>query len=237
MSRYFEYFPLEDHTDAKLVNITLRSKLTDFVRANPNTFLPYVVEDGMRPEDVAYYYYDSVDYTWLIFLSNNIIDPYYDWPMADDVFHKYLAKKYYNEAFAYFKALDLTITSITDQQVLEWTMNYTIDSNIVEYRHITDENLNISVESYNFNANNAIAQPTPVVFTNECGIVETVVDPFWALANTSPYVPTLLHSEWLPVRVYDWEFEQNENKRHIVLVDKLYLSIVTKQLKDGLNER
>jgi len=37
-----------------------------------------------------------------------------------------------------------------------------------------------------------------------------------------------------PVRVYDYEQQQNENKREIVLVDKIYKNQITEEFKRSL---
>lgn len=54
----------------------------------------YYVQDGERPEQVSYYYYGSVDLVWLIFFANDIIDPYYDWPLSNKDLESYINEKY-----------------------------------------------------------------------------------------------------------------------------------------------
>lgn len=44
-------------------------------------------------------------------------------------------------------------------------------------------------------------------------------------------VKQIIPEEWIPTRIYDHEFEVNENKRNILLVDKQFLPIVEKDLK------
>lgn len=43
---------------------------------------------------LAYDYYGSIDYVWLIFYANNIIDPYTQWYKSQEQFHEYIIKKY-----------------------------------------------------------------------------------------------------------------------------------------------
>ena len=50
------------------------------------------------------------------------------------------------------------------------------------------------------------------------------------------YIKKIIPAEWIPTRAYDYEFEQNENKRNIILVDKQYLSVVEKDLKRLLRD-
>ena len=75
----------------------------------------------MRPEDIAYYYYGSTDYTWLIYLANNIVDPYHQWPLSQENFNKYLIEKYAAKS------------GKTGYEVIDWTQNETIDENILYY--------------------------------------------------------------------------------------------------------
>lgn len=230
MSVYFDYFPRENHSGVDLVNITLMSRITDFVRANPYVFMPYVVEDYMRPEDVALYYYGSVKHTWLVFVSNEIIDPYYGWVMSDDVFNDYLAKKYYDSALEYYQSSNSAITEIGEYDVLNWTMNTKTNTNIIEYRNVEDDSINISPEGYMFISNNHISNVESVVVRDSCNNVITTTDPFWNNVNPTTYQP-ILDTGWYPMRVYDWEMEKNENKRHIQLIDRVYVSQLTSQLK------
>lgn len=58
------------------------------------TTYEYYVEDGQRPDQIAHLYYDDYRLTWLIFLANDIIDPYYDWPLSSIQLQNYIADKY-----------------------------------------------------------------------------------------------------------------------------------------------
>lgn len=238
MSRYFEYFPIVTHTDTKLINITLRGRITDFVRANPFVFLPYVVEDDMRAEDLSYHYYGSVDYTWLIYYANDIIDPYHQWPMTEENLHNNIMKKYYDEALHSYQTANSLVTQITDFEVLMWSMNDQITDNIVEYRHTEDELVNLSYESYLFNANNYLKPIYANTVVDPCNTMIEIVDSCNLLLEQTDLANTVLFeaSKYEPIRVYDWEVEQNENRRHIQLVDRIYLPQIIGEFKESLNE-
>jgi hypothetical protein len=139
MSRYFEYFPETTHTQKKLLDITKRVDFSRSTFSDPYAFLPYTVEGDDRPEDVALYYYGSVRHTWIVYLSNNIIDPYYDWPLTYEKFQDYIIKKYQ----------DLSGESGT--AVIDWTLNETITENIIYYRNKSDNDFIISKDSYELN--------------------------------------------------------------------------------------
>jgi hypothetical protein len=124
MSNYFEQFPIINYNGIQARDLSRRNRLISPSIANPYLFLPYTITDEDRPEDIAYYYYGSTDYTWLVLLANNIIDPYHDWPLREEDFHKYLIKKYEQQSGK--KGYD----------VVDWTRNETIQENIAYYTKV-----------------------------------------------------------------------------------------------------
>ncbi len=81
-----------DYTVA--VNLMIRSKLKETVESDVTVYYPYVVPEGMRPDVLAYQYYGDTIYTLTIFLVNNIVDPYWEWPLSYKDFREYVADKY-----------------------------------------------------------------------------------------------------------------------------------------------
>ena len=134
MPGYFSKFPLIRHNDKIVRDITRRVNLIEENRNTPFLFLPYTVKQGEKPEDIAYYYYGSVNYTWLVLYSNNIIDPYLEWLMTDDQLNRYIIEKYEAQS------------GKTGLGVIEWTQNETISDNIVFY-YDDGRDLAISKES------------------------------------------------------------------------------------------
>lgn len=121
MSNYFENFPTINYQGRNVRDITRRNKFLKSVTTNPLLFLPYTVKEGERPENIAYNYYGSTDYVWLVYLSNNIVDPYHQWPLSEEDFHKYLIQKYEAQSLR------------TGYEVIDWMQNETIEDNIVYY--------------------------------------------------------------------------------------------------------
>ena len=81
-----------DYTVA--VNLMIRSKLKDTVEDDVTVYYPYIVPEGMRPDVLAYKYYGDTIYTSTIFLVNNIVDPYWEWPLSYKDFREYMTDKY-----------------------------------------------------------------------------------------------------------------------------------------------
>ena len=57
-------------------------------------YYPYIVPEGMRPDVLSFQYYGDTIYTWAIYLMNNIIDPYWEWPLSYKDLREYLIDKY-----------------------------------------------------------------------------------------------------------------------------------------------
>lgn len=91
---YFKNFPLVQYGDHALRNIILKAKFAKELVQSYDAFYPYTIKAGESPTSLAFDYYGSVEYVWLIFVVNDIIDPYYDWPLEQDIFDEYIIKKY-----------------------------------------------------------------------------------------------------------------------------------------------
>jgi hypothetical protein len=135
-------------------------------------FYTYEVKDGEKPSMVAYNYYGSVDYTWLVMISNQMIDPYFDWILSDEEFQQFIISKY---------------NSILAAQTL-----------VVEYAdNVSDERYSLDTFNYVFEGDD-------------------------------------LDGWLIPVYAYDKEFELNEQKRNIKLIDKRFTRQITLELEKSL---
>lgn len=57
---------------------------------------PYVISEGETPEGVAYAYYGSAFYHWVILIVNGIVDVRREWPLDLVEFEEFVADKYVN---------------------------------------------------------------------------------------------------------------------------------------------
>lgn len=69
--------------------------------ANVSTlFTSYSVKDEDTAEIIAHKLYGSASLHWLVFLANTgIINPFFDWPLSERKFVRFVAKKYPGTAF------------------------------------------------------------------------------------------------------------------------------------------
>lgn len=196
MPRYFRYFPKTKHQGQLLLDITKRAKFKNTIAENPRVYLPYTVKNDESAEEVAHLYYGDVNLVWLVYLANDIIDPYKDWPMEQENFYDYIADKYKEE----YKASTGSATA-PKQSVLDWTMNEAIDDNVLYYEN--DDGDQISLETFTLGA--------------------TFDSDFDA-------------DEWTKMTIFRVENEENENKRQIQVINKIYAEQVDKEFKRLMNE-
>ena len=97
---YFDRFPLMaydmkgDKNYKLLPNILRRVKLRQNVRSGSFLFDNYDVKDGEKPEDIAYKWFGDPELHWVILMTNNITDRYYQWPLSQPQFAEHLTDKY-----------------------------------------------------------------------------------------------------------------------------------------------
>jgi hypothetical protein len=75
-------------------NIITSIRFKEAVNRAKVSFYPYIIKEGQRPDHIAYDYYDDSRYAWLVLLSNQVIDPYYQWPLSSNQFNDVIIKKY-----------------------------------------------------------------------------------------------------------------------------------------------
>ena len=184
---YFSSFPKVDFNGTTLLDITRKAILSKVVGTDALAYMNYRVEEGEKPEDVAFYYYDDPALAWLVLLSNDIIDPYTQWPKSIKGFEEYLKVQYASES------------GTTGDAVIEWCRNATIGSNILHYQSHTDPDISLNRASY-INASNEA------------------------------------RAEFYPVRVYEYEFDLNEQRREISLINKSLAPYIKDSLRDALND-
>ena len=93
----FEKIPYRLNRTTKVAVNIFNSLIVQYKPAYDATLLYYYsVKDGQKPEHIAEEYYGSVKYTWIIILMNNIVDPFFDWPLSSHEFSSYVRGKYPN---------------------------------------------------------------------------------------------------------------------------------------------
>ncbi len=77
-----------------VTDIMSRVKIRDGILNNIALYDKYEVKSGETPEDVAFRHFGNPELHWVILLTNNIADRYYDWPMSEQEFEIFINDKY-----------------------------------------------------------------------------------------------------------------------------------------------
>ena len=98
---YFNTFPKVFYSstgksdDEKLVtHILKRVAIKDSIEDDMLLMDRHTVRENETPEVVSHKHFGSAQYHWVILLTNNIIDRYYDWPLTTPQFNQFLVDKY-----------------------------------------------------------------------------------------------------------------------------------------------
>lgn len=116
--KFFKQFPELVYGQYTVKNILARVKINDLVKTNRVSFLPYTMEDSDAAWIIANEYYGSPDFVWLVYMSNNIVDPYYDWYMNTLEFESYIKRQFgsieaaKNNLIGYKEVVDGTETGV-----------------------------------------------------------------------------------------------------------------------------
>ena len=91
---YFSDFPQIEYQAKIARSIMARPRIASSLLSNPAAIYSYTVNNDLRPDQVAHLYYGDSELLWLIFLANNIVDPYYGWPLTQNAFEDFINSKY-----------------------------------------------------------------------------------------------------------------------------------------------
>jgi hypothetical protein len=95
MARYFDRFPIVDYDGDIAKNILARVDFTEKTKRDIYSTFQFTLEEGFeRPDLLSYNYYGSSKFDWMIYLTNNIVDPYYDYYKSAEDFKSYIQSKY-----------------------------------------------------------------------------------------------------------------------------------------------
>ena len=111
MSFYFNNFPTVEYNppvprssgvgsaqkSTKVLTVTdisTRFIITQIL-GDPNLiYYDYEVKDEERPDIIAEKYYNDSRLDWVLLFFNQIVDPYFEWPLSQRNFEKFIRQKY-----------------------------------------------------------------------------------------------------------------------------------------------
>ena len=144
---YFERFPMmvydvKNNDNYKLLpDILRRVKQRNAIKSGQFIFDTYDVKNGEKPEDIAYKWFGDAQLHWVILMTNDVTDRYYQWPMNDAQFEEFIADKYSNpDAVHHYE-----VTKDSGRTTGQGPNDY---SHLVEVNSDTDNAISISNREY-----------------------------------------------------------------------------------------
>lgn len=259
--KYFENLPLISYDGFPARNITSVAAISEATKKQRAVFYDYTLEDFMRPDTLSNLYYDSPDYTYLIYLANDVVDPYYDFNISDSSFEKFIENKYGSAEAA-------------RSRIIFWRSNWRSDTREISsavyellsakkksyYSPVLD--VNLRVHSYKRKQKDLQCSSNKITLLNlsspvivEVGqvisgaeVIATSGDTITVKNLTTPITSvegsTVVSSVdlavsitaeemefWEPVDFYTYEYEKNEQKRNLRLIDNEYKTSIERELK------
>lgn len=94
METYFSKFPNITYNNVTCKDLSRRVKVQTDPLNSPQLYFAYDIENNLRSDQLAQYYYEDSYTDWMMYLTNGIIDPYYGWYKDQQDFDKFVEKKY-----------------------------------------------------------------------------------------------------------------------------------------------
>lgn len=94
MPGYFNYFPTTNFNNNLATNLLAKIKFDQSVIRNLAVFYNYNIKQGERADQIASKYYEDPLLDWLIYLANDITDPYLEWYLTQEQFIEFIKEKY-----------------------------------------------------------------------------------------------------------------------------------------------
>ena len=197
MAGYFNFFPSTEYANTIVTNVITKVKFDQSVQKNLAVFYPYTVEQGERPDQIAARYYENPELDWIIYLANDIMDPYYDWPLSQNQFYEYIKAKYGSISNAQSKivfyrnnyASDDTALTVSSYNALTASLKkyfkpvLGINGSIVSYERKeldqvleTNKVIDLTISSGTFSVGNKFTQSTSSGFVTFANTSHVVLD-------------------------------------------------------------
>lgn len=259
MAAYFSNFPTvrykSDNMDGTAKNIMLRGILRD--EAKRVLVETIEIKPTDRADYISHLLYETPEYDYMLYLMNDIIDPYYEWYMTQEQLSEYLNNKYGEtiDDIKYWKAIT-TNNSLAAIQIRDPGNNY-VNNDIVfiginrpgqlASARITTDNANGIINFTIVNPGKDITNPDNIAFrrndlpmANPTATIIPILEKFNGqdlIINTETYdrLPNREQIKYESVTNREYEVELNEQHRLFNAVRPEVASAIQSQLKKLLN--
>lgn len=220
--KYFESFPQTSFTldsnspigNRQLVtNILARSTFLREIANNTSIAYEYNVKESDTPEIVAHKVYGDAYRGWIVLLFNNIINPFYDWPLKTEAFDNYIFKKY---------GQDIDTARSTIHHYEKETTKKSVYNGLLIDEEVTTQ----IISEYQLNYTTNVITPTALPSIADTSVAvssETIVYPTYTLT---------IDINHKAVSNYTYEFLENEKRRKIKLLDERFVQRVEDEFRN-----
>jgi hypothetical protein len=176
METYFTKFPNTVYNDTSCTDITKRVSISQKILRRKNLFYLYEIENDLRPDQVSNYYYNDPAYEWLIYLQNEIIDPYYGWYISENDFNNMIVDTYgsYEKALQKIKYYQLNwFGELSDISVSFYNNNL---PDVLKKYYVPDYGAGVKIVSYKLREEDWIVNTNKIMKLNLSSFITSNVN-------------------------------------------------------------
>lgn len=224
-----------------LTNIFFRVDLVRRTIDNASSYYLHIVNEGDTPEILADKIYGDPGAFWMILYANDIFDPFFDWPLNEGDFAKYMVEKYKRDA---------RYSSIKQVKILNPGTGYTNGNAIVYDGFGTGAKVSIAVDDYDGSIAYANVESSGSGYYLDDKVVVDItklkedpngIDAVLEVVMTEPVDTDVLfyvkqtnhHYEKVVTRVDSRDIETIDQNRYIVSKDQLSNGVIYLQQANG----
>lgn len=284
---YFSHFPNIFYRGHVTKNIVARAAVPPEIFKDVSVFYPYELKEGDRPDIASERIYRSPFYDWAIYLTNNIVDPYYDWYMSQRQFEQHIERKYGSVEAAKRTTMFYRVNWLQDDSNLTpsgfeqlpvvlkkyWEAVYDeLTGSVIKYKrrqldvtqntnkivqldvvYLNDKSFAVGEQVQQTSGGSVTATAFVVWAGTDSVIIQHTAGDFTEGSTFEGYdtstqcritsVATLMENissteaaYWSPISYYEYEEENNEDKRTIQLLAPRYITIAQDQFKQLISE-
>lgn len=100
IEKFFNKIPTIYYGGLQCLDLTRRITIEGKQKENVNLFNPLELQAGLRADHISDAYYNDAELDWMLYLANDIVDPYYEWFLDENEFQAYILDKYGSVEYA-----------------------------------------------------------------------------------------------------------------------------------------
>jgi hypothetical protein len=100
VASYFKHHPVVnydmylDSRPQKISNVLVSFTIQKLLKDKTVIYYPYSIKESDRPDIISQKYYDDPTLDWILYATNKIVNPLWEWPLNYVSFQNYLKNKY-----------------------------------------------------------------------------------------------------------------------------------------------